>query len=90
MADIHSTYEWKQLSTRLRLELPPVCWLCGGSIDRTLKPTHKLSWTLDHVKSAVDYPELALDPSNCRPAHRKCNSAKAAGRVMPQQNSRQW
>lgn len=90
MAGFHSSYEWKQLSTRLRLERAPICHLCGGSIDRTLKPTDKMSWTLDHIKSYIDFPDLALDPANLAPAHRKCNSAKAAGRVMPQQNSRQW
>lgn len=90
MSSFHSSHAWRQLSTRMRLEMPPICWICGGSIDRTLKAAHKMSWTLDHIKSQIDHPDLALDPANLAPAHRKCNSAKAAGRVIPQQNTRDW
>ena len=67
-----------------------MCAWCGKEIDRGLPHTHRMSWTLDHIKSQVDYPELAFEPSNLTPMHRCCNSAKAAGRVKPRKGSRNW
>jgi 5-methylcytosine-specific restriction endonuclease McrA len=89
--DIWGTYAWKTLSRTLRATLPPVCAWCGEEIDRDLGATHRMSWTLDHIKSQVDYPELALEPSNLVPMHRACNSAKSAGRKRPgNRGSREW
>lgn len=87
-----STNRWKTLSRKLRDLLPPVCSWCGEEIDRSLPATHRMSWTLDHVLSQVDHPDLAYEPSNLVPMHRACNSAKAAGRKQPSQKrgSREW
>ncbi|WP_408016021.1 HNH endonuclease [Rhodococcus artemisiae] len=77
-SNIHGTRAWRELSERLRHVLPPICHICSGTIDLTLDSKHRESWTLDHLKPACDYPDLALEPSNLKPAHRHCNAGKAA------------
>ena len=53
------------------------CWICGGAIDY-LAPAHTPdAWELDHVKPVDKYPELALDPTNCRSSHSSCNRSKS-------------
>lgn len=87
-------YRWRKLVARLREELPPVCWLCRGPIDRRLPAKHADSWTADHVIPLIEAPHLAMEPSNIRPAHRRCNSAKGDGRRRqggpPPKASRHW
>lgn len=70
--------EWEELRKRLKLALPPYCWVCGEYIDRTISGRLPRGWTLDHVKPLSRHPELALDPSNLRPAHNVCNSTRGA------------
>lgn len=84
---------------RLRLEVlqaNPVCSLCGGRIDLALPWRNPMSGTVDHVLPLMDYPHLALERSNLRPAHRRCNTSKGAGRSTRSalltlgRRSRQW
>lgn len=71
--------EWTKLCKRLKGELEPICWICGEYIDRRLPGTHKMGWTLDHVRSLKDYPELAHDPKNLKPAHNIHNVQRGTG-----------
>lgn len=78
---------------RMRAEVlarSQVCWLCGYTIDIALPRTHRMSATVDHVIPRAVAPHLALDPSNLRPAHRACNSAKGKRQSTPSNNTRDW
>lgn len=53
------------------------CWICGGVIDYTLKPSSTPeAWEPDHVLPRVRHPRLTLDPTNIKAAHRKCNRSR--------------
>jgi 5-methylcytosine-specific restriction endonuclease McrA len=56
-----------------------ICWLCSMPIDMDLPSTHAMSWTMDHVLPLSKYPSLALEITNIREAHRRCNSSKGNG-----------
>jgi 5-methylcytosine-specific restriction endonuclease McrA len=94
--NIRKTHRWRVLSERLKWELPPVCWVCGSHIDRSLPKTNRWCWSLDHVVPIRDlrllpaWPENAYDPANLRPAHMKCNSDRAAGIIPQAKTSRRW
>jgi 5-methylcytosine-specific restriction endonuclease McrA len=82
-AAIRGSNAYRQLCARIRRQHPPICWLCRGPIDLRLpyrdKATNRVNtmcWSLDHVQPLDTYPHLALEPSNCRPAHYRCNSAR--------------
>lgn len=81
---------WVKLSRYLRQVLPPVCWLCGEEIDTTLPRRDKRSWTLDHIKPLSEFPELAYEESNLRPAHMQCNSKRGIGKTQPVNVSHDW
>lgn len=91
-SDGRSSRAWKTLAAQLKVELPPICHLCGGTIDLSLPHLDRMAWTLDHVLSLHDYPHLAMDPVNLRPAHRSCNSRKGKGQPPSQHinASRTW
>lgn len=55
------------------------CALCGQAIDTTLPMRDKNAFEYDHIKSLKTYPELADDPANGQPAHKRCNQNKGAG-----------
>lgn len=66
-----------RLREKIRREGSHICWLCSMPIDMTLDAqVHPYGWTLDHVYPLSLYPHLALDESNMREAHRKCNSSR--------------
>lgn len=68
-----------RLKTWLKANGDNVCWRCGKAIDMALSKAdhnHAMAWTLDHVVPLSIDPSLALEPSNAREAHRKCNSAR--------------
>lgn len=52
------------------------CWLCGKPIDYSLPSDHPDAWSLDHAHTVSEFPELALDPANFRPAHLDCNKRR--------------
>jgi 5-methylcytosine-specific restriction endonuclease McrA len=53
----------------------PVCYICGGDIDLTLKWPDKMSGVIDHeapiIRGGTEH------RSNLRPAHAYCNRQKA-------------
>ena len=53
-----------------------VCGLCGDRINPEVKSPNPQSLSLDHIVPVVR--GGSHDPSNLRPAHRGCNSAKGA------------
>lgn len=83
---------WRTLAARMRVELPPVCWICGQGIDLSLDGQRDpMAWTLDHVLPVATHPHLAEEPSNLRAAHRRCNSSKGTGDKGPKpKSSRRW
>ena len=69
-----------RIRDQVRREGSHICWLCGKPIDMTLDAqTHAYGWTIDHVLPLSMYPELAVDITNMREAHRHCNSSRGNG-----------
>lgn len=72
------------------------CWLCGEPIDYALGMSTLGSsgdaWEPDHYRDRKHHPELALDPANIRPSHKKCNRRRGtkAGLTQLGSPSRQW
>jgi 5-methylcytosine-specific restriction endonuclease McrA len=66
---------WRRLRAEV-LARNSVCYLCGHSIDQSLHWNDPMGATVDHVIPRRVAPHLALDPTNVRPAHRRCNSRK--------------
>lgn len=66
------------------------CWICAqrkdgglGPIDYRAKPSSTdLSYEPDHYYPRARFPELALDLTNIRACHRKCNRARQDKSVM--------
>lgn len=89
--DIRSTQRWRKLCERLKRERPPICHFCGEDIDLTLSGRERRGWTLDHLKALCDYPELAFDESNLKPAHNECNASRGGRNTpAPVKFSRKW
>ncbi|MFH8405554.1 HNH endonuclease signature motif containing protein [Streptomyces sp. NPDC018019] len=81
---------WRTAVAQLKRESSPVCWICGADIDMTLDYRDRMSWTADHV-TPLSLGGDPYDPANLRPAHRRCNSIKGAGRApVPLVASRRW
>ena len=59
---------WRTLRAQI-LATNAQCHWCGGQAD-----------TVDHLVPISVDPTLRLEPSNCVPACRSCNSRRAAGR----------
>lgn len=89
----------RALCARVRAE-EPNCWVCGKPIDLSLprsgpKP-HPMSSTIDEVIPRSLHPfgprYAAMDRSNCRHAHRFCNTSRGNGRrrSKPKVRSRVW
>ena len=52
------------------------CWLCHQTIDYALPAGDPGAYTTDHIRPLSLYPDLAEDPTNFAPAHRRCNEAR--------------
>lgn len=59
------------------------CAICGEAIDTTLPSTSPDSFEYDHRQSIKTHPELADDPANGQPSHKRCNRNKGAGDARP-------
>jgi 5-methylcytosine-specific restriction endonuclease McrA len=59
----------------------PACAICGGPIDYTAPHLDPEEFVVDHVIPLHRGGADTLD--NKQPAHRRCNSAKAARLVAP-------
>ena len=70
-----------------------VCWICKEAIDYSVKPSStKDAWEPDHYLPRKEHPELALEPSNILPSHRRCNRSRKtkAGITNLGDGSRDW
>lgn len=89
-----SSHAFTHLKNILKRDGDHVCWLCTLPIDMSLSkrdPRHAMAWTLDHVVPLSLDPSLALEPTNAREAHRRCNSKRGnrVGRIT-MHASRVW
>ena len=69
------------------------CWLCGGRIDYSVKPSSTPeSYEPDHRHSVHTHPELAEVPENVLASHKKCNRSRwaRAGLSNLGNKSRDW
>lgn len=64
-----------EMKARWKAEGRP-CWHDGQPIDYDGARNQPDSFELDHVKPRKSHPELALDPSNARPSHCRCNRSR--------------
>ncbi len=69
---------WRTLVANQRAKHQP-CYMDGQPIDYTLEWPDPNSFSVDHIKSWIDHPELREDPANLASAHLKCNQAKGKG-----------
>jgi 5-methylcytosine-specific restriction endonuclease McrA len=78
MTAFHRTKEWYALTRKMRplikASLPQPCVDCHRLVE------DGEVWELGHIHSAALHPELALEPWNLGPSHRRCNR-KAGGRM---------
>lgn len=59
------------------------CSICGQPIDTTLPKNDPGAFEYEHIKSIKTHPELADDPSNGAPSHKRCNATKGTGDAHP-------
>lgn len=52
------------------------CHICGRAIDYHLRDPHPESWSLDHIKTVKEAPELIMDVSNWAASHLDCNKTR--------------
>ncbi len=77
---------WTAAYRRLRADLRRAwqardapCAHDGQRIDWTAPPDDPASFQLDHVVPVSVDRDRALDPTNCLPSHRRCNSSRGNG-----------
>lgn len=58
------------------------CWICHGPINYALRHPDPLAWELDHEVPVVVAPERALDPTNAKSAHHRCNFLRGASGAL--------
>ena len=96
---LRSSMEWKRVRARI-IESSSVCHICGRQLYPDAPPRTRWSTEVDHVIPVKRLQELdpqnwwhlALDPSNLRASHQRCNRQKGS-RPQPKANraqSRDW
>ena len=61
------------------------CGICGKPVDKSLKPPHPMSKTIDHI-IPVSKGGAPSDINNLQLAHRCCNRAKSDNIETPKNN----
>jgi 5-methylcytosine-specific restriction endonuclease McrA len=77
--DVRHGSAWRQLAHRFKLACAAeqaVCWHCRQPINYHAPTRTADSFEADHVVSVRANPGLALQVSNLRPAHARCNQAR--------------
>lgn len=100
--DPRGTRAYRALRAQVRAE-ESTCWLCLEPIEHAVpyrdpitRQVNPWCWTLDHVIPVEHRPDLALDRSNARAAHLRCNQSRgdlpprAARHAGPLTTSRAW
>ncbi len=72
---------YRRACAALRAQHLP-CWLCGQAIDYLAPPRTRWSYSTDHV-TPLSHDGAPLDPTNLRPAHYGCNSARGNRPHLP-------
>ena len=89
-----STRRIQKIKARFRRDRPQPCMRCGQPIDYDAEPGTDESFSLGHIKSWANYPELREDPGNLRAEHLRCNREAGAddGEALNAigANSRSW
>lgn len=87
MRDVTTTTKYRVMREHLKetwKSRNDPCWICGQSTINWDGPANEQdSFELDHPLPRKHHPHLALDPSNARPSHGRCNRSKGAGDVKP-------
>jgi hypothetical protein len=79
------------MKANLRAQRRQPCILCGQRIDYSLQWPDPWSFSVQHIKSWAEHPELRADPSNMAQAHLDCNqSAGKSGGVELGLTSQNW
>ncbi len=52
------------------------CWICGRPINYAAPSTDPDGWQPDHVLTVHDFPQYALDITNVKPSHARCNNQR--------------
>jgi hypothetical protein len=83
---IRSNYQYQTMREQYRIECQlhrqadgskgDPCVICTERIDYALAYPHPLSWSLEHLISVKERPELLLAKNNWASAHFGCNSMK--------------
>lgn len=79
MTDEWGTRAGKKLGREFKTQCQEnnaTCWLCHQPIDYTAPPQTPNAFEPDHAIPRDTAPELALDPTNLRPAHCSCNRSR--------------
>lgn len=86
-------YEYRKKRAELKIKTKKedgVCWICGKHFDWS-DPHSPLAFTADHVRAVAVVGHMG---GEIRPAHRRCNSARGAGRprrlIHEVQTTRKW
>lgn len=66
---------WTELRARVFAE-ETHCWICRKWVNQALPRTHPMSRTVDHIEQ-LHTGGAPLDRTNCRLAHRRCNTARS-------------
>lgn len=75
MSQHHRSGLWTTKDSALwRKRFAPLVASGQAICTRCHRPIHPdAAWDVDHILSLHEYPELARDPQNLGPAHRRCN-----------------
>ena len=87
-----SGFRWRALCKAQRAKKLP-CYLCGQPINYLARSQYADdAFSVDHIKSWRDYPELREDPANLASAHLLCNKQKGSGPLASSLGirSREW
>ena len=71
-----STTAARQIADSLKQRRAQPCIICRQKIDYDLPHDDPEAFTVEHIKPRSTHPHLAFEPSNCAPAHAKCNKSK--------------
>lgn len=89
--DRQNGHQWRRIVARIRRDRDvcemPECVAPSRWIDKELKAPDPWSFSVDHIEPVSKRPDLALELSNCRAAHRVCNQK---GQPAARRSSRDW
>ncbi|MGK9222055.1 MULTISPECIES: HNH endonuclease [unclassified Microbacterium] len=84
MADVIHTRRYRDFRAALKNTWQAAnapCYLCSQPIDYDGPAGAPNSFELEHVHPRKTHPELALEPTNARPSHVRCNRNKSTGKA---------